>query len=179
MKTALSVASNKLSFVNATQRLELIRSGVHGDTWADFGAGSGAFTMVLLEVLGSGATVFAVDKDLRQMPQHLQIKSVQADFTQKLELPPLDGILLANSLHYIGNQTEFLSSLRGYLKPNGVLLIVEYQDRKPNPWVPYPVSFERLEAIASEFKVEKIGSTGSSFGGLIYAAKLTPSGRHY
>lgn len=159
--------------MTAKQRLELIRPGVHGNTWADFGAGSGAFTLALLEVLGSTGTVYAVDKDLRGMPTRPQIKAVHADFTKALELPPLDGILLANSLHYIRNQAEFLQTLRGYLKPDGVLLIVEYQDRKPNPWVPYPVSFERLEAIASGFKVERIGSTSSSFGGSVYSARLT------
>ena len=31
--------------------------------WADFGAGDGTFTRALLELLGSGARVYAVDRD--------------------------------------------------------------------------------------------------------------------
>ncbi|HCR70686.1 MAG TPA: class I SAM-dependent methyltransferase, partial [Anaerolineae bacterium] len=32
-------------------------------SFADFGAGSGAFTLALREVLGESATIYAVDKD--------------------------------------------------------------------------------------------------------------------
>lgn len=161
--------------MTATQRLELIRPGVCGETWADFGAGSGAFTLALRELLGDGGRVFAVDKDVRGLPKHPQIASMSADFTETLELPPLDGILLANSLHYVRNQAGFLRSLRPYLKAHGRLIVVEYQDRGPSPWVPYPVSFGRLEALAEGYAVEKIGETPSSFGGLVYAALLLPS----
>lgn len=160
--------------MNTRQRSELVCPGIQGDTWADFGAGSGAFTLVLLELLGPQGQVYAVDKDPRGLPKHPQITPIHADFTQILKLPPLDGILLANSLHYIRKQDELLESLKHYLKPGGCLVVVEYQDRRPSPWMPYPVGFERLGVIASGFVVEKIGRTDSSFGGSIYAAKLSP-----
>ncbi|MDX2005343.1 MAG: class I SAM-dependent methyltransferase [Meiothermus sp.] len=161
--------------MTATQRLELIQPGVCGETWADFGAGSGAFTTALLEALGPAGRVYAVDRDLRGLRSHPQVTPLRADFTVSLELPPLDGILLANSLHYVRGQTGFLHSLRRYLKADGRLIVVEYQDRRPSPWVPYPVSFGRLEALAEGYAVERIGETPSSFGGLVYAALLLPS----
>ena len=34
-----------------------------GGTYADFGAGSGAFTLALRELVGLDATIYAVDKD--------------------------------------------------------------------------------------------------------------------
>ena len=38
---------------------------VMGGTWADFGAGSGAFTLALRELVGPHAEIYAVDKDRR------------------------------------------------------------------------------------------------------------------
>ena len=38
---------------------------VMGGTWADFGAGSGAFTLALRELVGPHADIYAVDKDRR------------------------------------------------------------------------------------------------------------------
>ncbi len=158
--------------MNQAQRIGLIQPGIFGKTWADFGAGSGAFTSALLENLGLEGQVYAVDKSLRGLAKHPQITPVQADFTWKLELPPLDGILLANSLHYVRKQAEFLQSLKNYLKPSGCLIVVEYQDRRASPWVPFPLPFERLAQITAGFRVEKLGSTPSSFGGSVYSARL-------
>jgi precorrin-6B methylase 2 len=36
-----------------------------GGTWADFGAGTGAFTLALRELVGPHANIYAVDKDQR------------------------------------------------------------------------------------------------------------------
>ena len=44
----------------------LIRDGVHGATdgpWADLGAGTGAFTLALADLLGPGGLIFSVDRD--------------------------------------------------------------------------------------------------------------------
>lgn len=157
------------------QRVELIRPGVTGLVWADLGAGSGAFTLALLEVLGGAGQVFAVDKDARSLPKHPQVQPVEADFTQPLPLPPLDGLLMANSLHYIREKTALLIQLQAYLGPGGGMLIVEYEHRRPNPWVPYPVSPGELQGIAADagLAMEMLGRQPSSFGGQMYAALLS------
>lgn len=159
------------------QRVELIRPGVPsaaGQVWADLGAGSGAFTLALLELLGEKGQVYAVDKNLRQ-PKNGQIHPLWGDFTKPLKLPLLDGILMANSLHYVEDKAALIRQLVTYFKPSGQLLVVEYAGRKPNPWVPFPVAFSGLEEIAFQtgLSIHEIGKTPSDFGGEIYAAALT------
>lgn len=130
-----------------------------GGTWADFGAGSGAFTLALRELIGPHAEIYAVDKDRRGFSElekahrarfgtSQNLHSVRADFTGALSLPPLDGIVMANSLHYYKDKEKVLRHVRTFLKLNGVLLLVEYNVDSGNPWVPYPLSFESYQALA-------------------------------
>ena len=72
----------------------------------------------------------------------------QADVTRPLDLPPLDGLLLANLLHFIRDQAGLMRRLHGHLKPGGRLLVVEYDQALPIPWVPFPVPFARFEELA-------------------------------
>lgn len=130
-----------------------------GGTWADLGAGSGAFTLALRELIGPHASIYAVDKDQRALRDlekaHRErfttsqnIHAVRADFSGTLSLPPLDGIVMANSLHYFKDQEKLLRHVRSFLKLNGALLLVEYNVDSGNPWVPYPLSFETFRALA-------------------------------
>jgi ubiquinone/menaquinone biosynthesis C-methylase UbiE len=130
-----------------------------GGIWADLGAGSGAFTLALRELVGPAATIYAVDKDRgalhRLESTHRSRFSstdhlipLNKDFSRALDLPPLDGIVMANSLHYFKDQAKVLSHVRGFLKPNGVLLMVEYNVDSGNLWVPHPFSFETYGSLA-------------------------------
>ena len=128
-------------------------------SWADLGAGSGAFTLALRELLGLSADVYAVDRDGSRLAQlerahrdhfgeteHLHL--IQADFSQTLDLPLLDGILMANSLHFFRNKEKVLRHVSTFLKPGGIFLLVEYNVDRGNPWVPYPLSFETFRDLA-------------------------------
>ena len=130
-----------------------------GGTWADFGAGSGAFTLALRELVGPHANIYAVDKDQRALRDlekaHRQkfstsqnVHPIRADFTGALSMPPLDGIVMANSLHYFRDKEKVLRHVRSFLKMSGVLLLVEYNVDSGNPWVPHPLSFETYREIA-------------------------------
>lgn len=121
-------------------------------TYADFGAGGGAFTLALCELVGLDATIYAVDNDrtsLKELESNHRARYntnsnlilLKDDFTLALELPPLDGIVMANSLHFFKDKDKILRHVRGFLKPNGALLIVEYNVDVGNMWVPYPFSF--------------------------------------
>ncbi|MDF1505709.1 hypothetical protein [Roseisolibacter sp. H3M3-2] len=93
-----------------------------------------------------------------------------------LALPPLDGVLLANALHYVaaGAQGALLRCLADALSPAGRLLVVEYEGRAPNPWVPHPVSTARLRELSPPgFVLRTVGSRASRFGGTMYAAAFT------
>ena len=132
-----------------------------GGTWADFGAGSGAFTLALSELVGLKAEIYALDKDssgFRKLEQlhrarfgtSQNIHPVRADFTGRLSLPPLDGIVMANSLHFFRDKEKVLRHVRSFLKLNGVLLLVEYNVDSGNPWVPHPISFETYKKLAPQ-----------------------------
>src|SRR5688572_11426004 len=80
-------------------------------SWADLGAGSGAFTFALRELIGSSAHIYAVDKDLSSLNELKKeyekrfensdnLNIIVGDFSKPLTLPLLDGILMANSLHF-------------------------------------------------------------------------------
>ena len=144
-----------------TDHVKLLRPAdlQQGGTWADFGAGSGAFTLALRELVGPDAIIYAVDKDRNSLKtleaaHHSRFHSMDhlillnQDFTRSLDLPPLDGIVMANSLHYSRDKEKVLRHLREFLKPNGVLLLVEYNVDSGNMWVPHPLSFETFRTLA-------------------------------
>jgi len=137
-----------------TDHVDLLRPAnlPQGGIYADFGAGGGAFTLALRELIGSDATIYAVD-DQRSSLAELESNHrarfnttrnlilLKDDFSLSLSLPPLDGIVMANSLHFFKDKEKLLRHVRGFLKPNGALLLVEYNVDVGNMWVPYPMSF--------------------------------------
>jgi ubiquinone/menaquinone biosynthesis C-methylase UbiE len=146
--------------MNHTDHVSLLRpaSLPQGGNYADFGAGDGAFTLALRELVGPEATIYAVDRDgaaLRRLKKshHARFGSTNnlillpVDFSRTLDIPPLDGIVMANSLHFFRDKENILRHVCGFLKPNGVLLLVEYDVDEGNLWVPYPLSFETFHAL--------------------------------
>ncbi len=131
-----------------------------GGSWADLGAGSGAFTLALRELVGPNADIYAVDKDRRSLNElqnsHLvhfktatNLHLVQTDFSRSFEIPPLDGVIMANSLHYFKDKEKILRHVQRFLKPDGILLLIEYNVDSGNPWVPYPLSYTTFRTLAS------------------------------
>ena len=147
--------------MNHTDHVNLIHTAIpaSGGTWADFGAGSGAFTLALAECLGTSGTIYAVDQDasaLRQNQQalasrfpHITAHYRTADFTRPLDLPPLDGLIMANALHFHRDKQPILRQIIRYLKPGGRFVVVEYNVDKGNTWVPYPFTYATWETIAA------------------------------
>lgn len=144
-------------------------------SFADFGAGSGAFTFALREVLSANATIYAVDQDksvLRELENSFASRFhstsnlivLHGDFSKSLSLPPLDGILMANSLHFFKDKIKVLKHVKTFLKPNGKLIMIEYNVDKGNLWVPYPFSFSAFESMCKQsgFDSPKLLATHSS-----------------
>ena len=147
--------------MNHSDHVNLLRPAnlSEGGTWADFGAGNGAFALALRELIGADATIYAVDKNRTSLnelerahrarfapPSNLIL--LPKDFSKALDLPPLDGIVMANSLHFFKDKEKILRHIRTFLKLDGKFLLVEYNVDSGNPWVPYPLSFETFRALA-------------------------------
>ena len=171
--------------MNHGDHVNLLRRGVPapGGVWADLGAGTGAFTLALAELVGPGATIHAVDRDrgaLRQLAGAMRerfpavtLHTLAADFTQPLALPPLDGVVMANSLHFVRRKQPVLQTVRGYLKPGAPLLLVEYNTDHGNRWVPHPLSFATWQELARNCgfaRTDLLATRPSSFLGEFFAA---------
>jgi ubiquinone/menaquinone biosynthesis C-methylase UbiE len=140
--------------------VDLLRGGIllPGGRWADLGSGEGAFTLALRELLGPDAEIISIDKDRSSLEEQKErfrnkfpnsnVQLMRADFTHSLNLAFLDGIVMANALHFFRDKERILRDLSGYLKPNGKFILVEYNVSSGNMWVPYPISFESFRALA-------------------------------
>lgn len=81
-----------------------------------------------------------------------------------------------NLLHFLRDQAGMLGRLRGHLRPGGRLLVVEYEQALPIPWVPHPLPLARLAALAPQAGFAaptQVGARRSpSSGRTLYAALL-------
>ncbi len=172
--------------MNHADHVALLARGVtqgEGGTWADLGAGSGAFTLALADLIGPHGIIHAIDRDraalaelrnafVSAVPQaELHVRT--ADFTRRLELSDLEGVVMANSLHFVDDKAAVLALVRGYLKHGARLLLVEYDSDRGNDWVPHPLSFETWRDVAAEagfIETRRLATVPSRFLRQIYSA---------
>jgi SAM-dependent methyltransferase len=163
----------------------LLRDGVPlpGGVWADLGSGTGAFTLALAELIGPTGHIYSVDKDPGALQEQrrtfrgrfpkLTVHYLAADFTRPLDLPPLDGVVMANALHFQREKDRVVQLIHGYLRPGGRLILVEYNADHGNPWVPYPLSYGMWETLARRngfANTRLLATRPSRFLGEIYSA---------
>jgi SAM-dependent methyltransferase len=172
--------------VDHADHVALLRGAVApGGIWADIGAGTGAFTLALAEHLGPGGRIVAVDRDRGALEANIEtltarfpgveVRRLRSDFTRALDLPDLDGLVAANSIHFVARdrQVEVIRTLAEHLRPGGQFVIVEYDADHGNPWVPYPFTFgtwERLASAAGLIGPRRLHRVPSRFLGGIYSA---------
>lgn len=171
--------------MNHSDHVRLLAPGIAapGGVWGDLGSGAGAFTLALAELLGPGGRIYSVDKDRRALKdqEHLLgarfpaslVTYIVADFTRPLALPALDGVVMANSLHFQQRKAPVLQQVRSYLRPGGRLILVEYNVDQGNIWVPYPLSYQTWQELAPEVgfgHTELLATVPSRFLREMYAA---------
>lgn len=176
--------------MNHQDHVRLIEKGINnkGGIWADLGSGDGAFTLALRELAGASVQIFSIDEDQNRlntqkrafahMFPETNISFIKQDFTQQLNLPLLDGIIMANSLHYISDKVPLLNQLSVYLKPQGSLILVEYNVDRGNFWVPFPISYTTLETTITKstfVNPRLLATIPSQFLHEIYAASAQKS----
>ena len=162
----------------------LLRPGipVPGGVWADVGCGDGIFTAALYRLVRPGGEIYAVDKNQRSLDglaryflenfSDAVLHPIRADFIRGLALPPLDGLLMANSLHFVRNKAPVLARLVDLLKPGGRLVVVEYNTDQGNFAVPHPLDefeFLTLARRAGLHEAQIVARIPSTFLGEFYA----------
>lgn len=167
--------------------VRLLKDGIRspGGIWAELGSGSGTFTLALVELIGPLGRIYSVDKNkaaLQDQARDIQkrfpgdkpkIQYLNTDYTLPLSLPSLNGVVIANSLHFHQDKIAVLELIHDYLLPRGCLILVEYNSDQGNTWVPYPVSFSSWRSLAAEVGFERtrlLERVTSSFMGEVYSA---------
>jgi ubiquinone/menaquinone biosynthesis C-methylase UbiE len=111
---------------------------------ADVGAGTGYMTLRLAKRVGPTGKVFANDLQ-PEMLRRLRANAAKAGFTNietvqgeeadpKLPSGSMDLVLLVDVYHEFSKPREMIDKIRGALKPDGRLVLLEY--RKEDPAVP-------------------------------------------
>ncbi len=143
-----------------TDHVNLLRNGVTpGGVWADFGSGTGAFTLALAELIGPSGVLHSIERDeyaVRQQQRAFHARFPErrvhyhvADFTHPIDLPPLNGLVIANGLHFYHDPLPIMRTLLAYLKPDGRFIVIEYNATQGNSAVPYPLAFDQWEQLAA------------------------------
>lgn len=184
--------------MNHADHVALIRTGVDGagPRWLELGAGEGAFTLALADVLGPAARIVAVDRDRRALDQMrtrvadrfpmAAVEAVVGDFTRGLPPGPFDGVLAANSLHFVAPLDDILEAIHGVLAPGAPFVLVEYDADHGNPWVPHPISFDRwrrqapVHGFAEPRLIHRVPSRflNAIYGSLTTKSRVVDSGPH-
>lgn len=149
--------------MNHADYVDLLRPAVTSNlgVWADLGSGRGAFTLALAELLKPGAMIYSIDRDaaalveqarvMRAQFPRINLHTITADFRQpNAQVPTLDGIVMANSLHFHRDWQRVVRHVCGWLRPGGAFVLVEYDTDEGNAWVPYPLSYTTWATIAPQ-----------------------------
>ena len=71
----------------------------------------------------------------------------------------LDGVVLAQVLHYFSNSHRHVildKILKLLVSPGRWILIIEYEEKKPRYWLPFPVSIFEFEGFAKRSESSQI-----------------------
>jgi trans-aconitate methyltransferase len=156
----------------------LIKKAISSDMpqyWADLGSGAGTFTKALFSLLPPGSRITAIDRESQQFSEP-EIDFYRADFVaDPLPLKNIDGLLMANSFHYVRDKATLVDKLETCFTDSTRFLFVEYDTSRSNPWVPYPIPFNELKLFFANrgYRTEHIGERKSRYGGTMYSALVT------
>jgi arsenite methyltransferase len=135
-----------------------------GEIIADIGAGSGYFTFRLARHVSERGTVYAVDVspdmilDINRAIRDLKVTNVFSILAGPddplLPVTSVDRFFFSDSWHHIENQTKYLSLMKKMLKPNGEVVMIDF-DKKETPVGP-PLEMR----IAREDLIKQMTSNG-------------------
>ncbi|MBX4191704.1 MAG: methyltransferase domain-containing protein [Candidatus Doudnabacteria bacterium] len=126
-----------------------------GQTFADFGSGSGFYTIAAAKIVGEQGIVYSVDI-LEPALDHIvaearlknlrNIKTLMCDLEQTascntVPVGSVDMVLFANITHQIKNRSNLFAEAYRLLKTGGKLVVIEWNEQ-PSPIG--PVSADRI-----------------------------------
>jgi len=121
--------------------------------WIEFGAGYGTYIFALQEFIRDGFVIaleldpqrLKILKELVETQRLAKVLVLRGDFHHPpLKLNSCDGVLMANALHFSPVPQKLIAGACRILRKGGKIVIVEYTVSSPLPWVPYPVSKQKL-----------------------------------
>jgi predicted methyltransferase len=135
-----------------------------GMTVADVGAGNGYFTLRLARRVKATGKVFAVDIQqamldlLANNQKRAGLKNIELVLSTPADprLPPaaVDLALLVDVYHELQRPEEMVAGIRASLKPDGVLVLVEYRGEDPS----VPIKPEHKMTVAQVLReIEPMG----------------------
>lgn len=148
---------------------------------ADFGSGSGIFTIEMAKRLNAGSNILAIDileKPLMFLMENAKRNGVANLITTKvcdLENKNLgtswqesmDVVTIINVLFQVKNKENLLKEAKRVLKPNGFLVVVDWESYKiPLNDKLYPVKYEDLIKTVESFGLtlkEKVKLSNTHF----------------
>jgi ubiquinone/menaquinone biosynthesis C-methylase UbiE len=155
---------------------------------ADFGAGSGFYSITLGKIVGGSGRVYAIDiqKDLLTKLQNearakgvLSLEIIWGDVEvlggTKIREQSLDAVVIANLLFQVEKKDIVLKEALRVLNPHGKLLFVEWSDSfgglgpRPQDIVTESGAVSMFESIG--FKKVRSFSAGAHHYGLIFEKK--------
>jgi len=146
-----------------------------GEVVADFGAGSGFFSVALAKRVGYAGKVYALDireealeavRSRAKSFRLLNIETIKADLERErgstLKNETMDKIVISNILFQaVNGQSIIIEEARRILKPNGFVFAIEWKDKIKKE------ETERLFELAG-FKKHKEFVAGSHHYGIIF-----------
>lgn len=114
-----------------------------GDIVADFGCGSGAYVFAVSKLVGDRGKVYAVDRYTDMLDKInreadkmniINIDTIVGNVEEKVQLndASCDVIILSNILSEVVNIDNLIKEARRILKPDGMVLIVDWKNTKEN-----------------------------------------------
>jgi len=141
-----------------------------GQAVADVGAGSGYYTLLLAAAVGPGGRVYATDiqpEMLALIRKKIDAKPVSnvelllgTETEARLPAAAIDLALMVDVYHELARPQAFLRSLKGALRPDGRLVLIEF--RKEDASVPIrpehkmSVREARTELEAEGFRFDRV-----------------------
>ncbi|MGB8815709.1 MAG: methyltransferase domain-containing protein [Minisyncoccia bacterium] len=159
-----------------------------GDSVADFGAGSGFYTLAISDAVGSSGKVYAIDvqkdlllkiKNLTNAQHKSNVDVLWADIEHvggtKLRSMSLDAVIAANVFFQFENKENPCLEIKRILKKNGRVLVIDWMssfgNTGPHPDAVFDADKAKQLFFQHGFEYDRDISAGAQHYGVIFRKK--------